>query len=93
MNTLRRWALTFLLEFEPFPTVIAALQSALMALGTGECQVNQCEGCKYENQEAAHQIRDALTIFGVEPWSEEKVNLHSAMHLKAPSSWNSQKLW
>lgn len=93
MKLVKKFLLTVLLEFEPFPSVIAALQSALMALGTGECQVNQCEGCKYESQEGAHQIRDALKLLGVEPWGRDRANMHSAMHLKAPKSWDYQKLW
>ena len=93
MNRLRKLILTFVLEFEPFPSLIQQLQSALMALGTGECQVNQCEGCKYENQEASRYVSDALDSLGVEPWNSGPKQFHSAMHLKAPSSWDSHKLW
>lgn len=37
-----------------------AIRAALEPLGTGDCAVNQCEGCKFEIKEAIAILNNAL---------------------------------
>jgi len=49
-------------QIEQIEKIELLLGDALLALGTGNCSVNQCEGCKVDEEFAKNDIKEALKI-------------------------------
>ncbi len=51
-----------MIQKEQIEKLESLLDDALSALGTGNCSVNQCEGCKVDEEFAKDNIKSALKI-------------------------------
>jgi chromosome segregation ATPase len=49
-----------------------AIREALALLGTGECNINTCDACKFEDQQAIYVLNAVVSHKQPPPRSEEK---------------------